>query len=230
MKLTGKEDASLCIEENGKPYLTFSQLNWNQLLNIMIIDRIYNELQENNNIKKFVTRYITIDKMKISSKSVVNVKFKVILKENIPCMKNCKYDAVNKFLEVKDFYNYIIELFEFYAYELDTDMNNIQLELVNLEYVKGKPLIRLDISCADNDYFNDYIDTIKKYSTDDIYIKKIEYGYCAEIYVESLDFLLQFVEDIKSLNASEDATHDGFIFTMIEKGYYRIEIYNGWRE
>lgn len=230
MKLTGKENASLCIEENEKPYITISQLNWNQLLNNVIADRIYNELQKNNNIKKFITRYIMINKMKISNKSIVSVKFEVRLNENIVGMRKYKYDAVNETLEVKNFYNYIIELFEFYAYELDTDINNIHIELINIDIVNGKPLTRIKISCADSDYFNDYIDTIGKYSMDDISIRKIDYGYCAEIYVESLDFLLQFVEDIKLLNASKDATHDGFIFTMIEKGYYGIEIYNGWRE
>ena len=64
MKLTGKENASLCIEENGKPYLSISQLNWKQLLNTVIIDKICSELKNNNAIKKFVTRYIMIDKMK----------------------------------------------------------------------------------------------------------------------------------------------------------------------
>ena len=108
----------------------------------------------------------------------------------------------------------------------------IKLELVELEITEGKPLIRIKVVCADGDYFKDYIDTIKKYSIDDISIGKSEdcYGYYTDIYVESLDFLLQFVKDIKTLNASEDATHDGLIFTIIEEGYYCIEIYNGWRE
>ncbi len=230
MKLTGKENAILCIEENGKPYLTISQLNWNQLLNTVIIDKICSELKSNNAIKKFVTRYIMIDKMKILNKSILSVKFEVSLKKNIADIENYKYNAINGYLKVKDFYNYIIGLFEFYSYELDTDIDNIQLELVELEIIDGKPLTRINICCSDSDYFNDYIDTIKKYSMDDISIMKIPFGYSTDIYVESLDFLLDFVEDIKSLNSSNDATHDGFIFTMIEKGYYGIEIYNGWRE
>ena len=68
---------------------------------------------------------------------------------------------------------------------------------------------------------------------DDIEIRKNEngYGYCTDLYIESLDFLLDFVEDIKKLNSSkEPGQHNGFIFSMIEKGYYSIEIYNGWIE
>ena len=164
MKLTGKENAILCIEENGKPYLTISQLNWNQLLNTVIIDKICSELKSNNAIKKFVTRYIMIDKMKILNKSILSVKFEVSLKKNIADIENYKYNAINGYLKVKDFYNYIIGLFEFYSYELDTDIDNIQLELVELEIIDGKPLTRINICCSDSDYFNDYIDTIKKFN------------------------------------------------------------------
>lgn len=233
MQIIGKEDASLCLEENSKPCLTISQLNWHQLLNDVIVNRIFKELQESNIIKKYDTRYITINKTKIPNKSIVSAKFKASIKEGISGIENYKYDVISKDVEVKNFYNHIVELFEFYAHELDTDINNIELELIDLEIIQGKPLTRIKIFCADDDYFNDYIETIKKYSMDDIEIRKNEngYGYCTDLYIESLDFLLDFVEDIKKLNSSkEPGQHNGFIFSMIEKGYYSIEIYNGWIE
>lgn len=233
MKITGKEKASLTIEKNDKPELTICQLNWGQLLNNVIVSKIFSELQKNGNIKKCDTRDIMINDMKLSKKNKISVKFKASLKIKIPGIKNNKYEARKDSLQIKDFYNYIVELFEDYAYELDTDIDNIKLELVELEIIEGKPLTKLRICCSDSDYFNDYIDTIKKYSMDDIEIKKNEgeYGYHANIYVESLDFLLEFVEDIKKLNSSnEPETHNGFIFSMIDKGYYNIEIYNGWIE
>ena len=232
MKLTGKEDAGLCIEENGKPYLTICQLNWHQLLNDVIIDRICNELQKNNNIQKYITRYITINNKKISKNSILKLKVQASLKEGLPGMKNNKYDSTNNSLKVQDFYNYIIGLFEFYACELDTYINNIKLELVELEIIDEKPLTKIRICCADSEYFEDYIGIIEKYSIYEISINRSENccDYFADIYVESLDFLLQFIEDIKPLHPSDFGDYEGFIFTMIEKGYYCIEIYNGYRE
>ena len=232
MKLTGEEDVTLCIEKDGKPYFTISQLNLDQLLNDVIVDRIDNELHKKDNIQRFDTRYIIINNRKVFKDSIIRVKVRASVKEDLPEMKNKKYNSIRNSLRVQNFYNFIIGEFEYYSCEFDTDINNIKLELLELEIVEEKPLIRIKICCSDGEYFNDYIDTIKKYSIDDINIRKNEnsYGYFADIYVESLNFLLQFVEDIKPLNASKDATHNGFIFTMIEKGYYCIEIYNGWIE
>lgn len=232
MKLTGKEHARLCIEENGKPYLTICQLNLYQLLNKVIVDRISSELQKNDCIQRFVTRYMTINDIKLSKDSTVRLKVKASLKEGLPDIRNNRYDSTNNSLKIRDFYNYIIELFEFYAHELDTDINNIKIELVALEIVEEKPLTRIKMCCTDSEYFKDYIDIIQKYSINEISIEHSEecYGYFTDIYVESLDFLLQFVEDIKPLHPSFFGDYDGIIFTIIEKGYYCIEIYNGYRE
>lgn len=136
MKLTGKEMASLCVEENGKPRFTICQLNWYQLLNNFIVQKIWAELQKNDRIERFVTQYITIDNIKISKESKVKVIFQASLKKEIPGFINNKYNAIHNELEIKDFYNHIIDLFDDYACELDTDINNINLELVELEILK----------------------------------------------------------------------------------------------
>lgn len=230
MKLTGKEKASLCIEENGKPYLTICQLNWNQLLNNVIVNRIDNELHKKNNIQRFDTRYIAINNRKLLKDSIIRVKVRASVKEDLPEMRNKKYNSTKNSLKVQNFYNFIIREFEYYSCELDTDINNIKLELVELEIVEEKPLIRIKIGCTNSEYFRDYINIIQKYSIDEISINHNENSCFINICVKSLDFLLQFIEDIKPLHPSAFGEYEGFIFTMIEKGYYSIEIYNGYRE
>ena len=38
---------------------------------------------------------------------------------------------------LKDFYNTIVDLFETYAYEMDTEIDNIHIDIVEIEIVKG---------------------------------------------------------------------------------------------
>ena len=40
--------------------------------------------------------------------------------------------------DISEFYNYVIELFEFYAYELDTVIDNIKIELKELKILNEK--------------------------------------------------------------------------------------------
>jgi len=133
MKLTGKEMVSLYTEKDGEQNFTISQLNLNQLLNIFILDRMCQQLIKNKNDEKLVTGYLTINDMKISKGTKVSVKFRVSLKKSIPFLKNTKYIAINHDLDISEFYNYVVELFDFYAYELDTVIDNIKLELIELE-------------------------------------------------------------------------------------------------
>lgn len=135
MKLTGKEMVSLYNEKDGERYFTISQLNLNQLLNFFILDRMCAQL-EKNEPEKLVTGYLTINDLKISKGTKVFVKFQVSLKETIPGLENTKYDAVNPNLDISEFYNHVVELYDFYAYELDTVIDNIRVELIELEILK----------------------------------------------------------------------------------------------
>ena len=135
MKLTGKEWVSLYAEKDGERYFTISQLNLNQLINNFILDRMCQELIKNKT-EKLVTGYLTIDDMKISKGTKVSVKFRVSLKKGIPFLKNIKYIAINQNLDISEFYNYVVELFDFFACELDTVIDNIKLELIELEQMK----------------------------------------------------------------------------------------------
>ena len=132
MKLTGKESVSLYTEKDGERNFTICALNLDQLLNIFILDRMCLNLIKNKT-EKLVTGYLTINDMKISKGTKVSVKFRVSLKKSIPLLKNTKYIATCPRLDISEFYNHVIELFDFYAYELDTVIDNIKIELIEIE-------------------------------------------------------------------------------------------------
>ena len=138
MKLTGKEKVSLYTEKDGKRNFTISQLNLDQLINDFILDRMCQQLIKNKNNEKLVTGYLTIDDTKISKGTKVSLKFQISLKKNIPFFKKIEYIAIFDKSDIAEFYNYVIELFDFYAYELDTVIDNIKLELIELEIIDDK--------------------------------------------------------------------------------------------
>lgn len=139
MKLTGKEKVSLYTEKDEERNFTISQLNLEQLLNIFILDRMCLELVKGK-IEKLVTGYLTINDIKISKGTKVYVKFQVSLKETIAELENTKFTAVQDELDISEFYNHVVELFEFYAYELDTVIDNIKLELMELNIIDNQKL------------------------------------------------------------------------------------------
>lgn len=140
MKLTGKEKVSLYTEKDGKRNFTISQLNLDQLINDFILDRMCQQLIKNKNNEELVTGYLTIDDTKISKGTKVSLKFQISLKKNIPFFKKIEYIAIFDKSDIAEFYNYVIELFDFYAYELDTVIDNIKLELIELEIIDDKEL------------------------------------------------------------------------------------------
>lgn len=134
MNLTGNELASLHAKrEEDRWEFTICQLNLNQIINIFILDRINMELKKGLKNRKLTTEDITIGDLTISKGTKVKAKFSVSMKETIPILKNKVYNAYSNSLDIEDFYNHIVELFDFYAYELDTEIDNIRIELKELE-------------------------------------------------------------------------------------------------
>ena len=104
MILTGKEDASLCVEENGKALFTICQLNWYQLLNDFLCEKIWDESKNKNQIERYDTRYITIDNLKLPNDALIKLKFQIFTKATPKTIVKDKYETSCK---VKDFYNHI---------------------------------------------------------------------------------------------------------------------------
>ena len=138
MRLTGKEKVSLYAEQNKKSNFIASELELKQLINGFILDRLCQQLIRNKDNGKIVTEYLSINDMKILKGTKVSLKFQVSLKKNEPFFKKVKYSTMYDKADISEFYNYVIELFEFYAYELDTVIDNIKIELKELKILNEK--------------------------------------------------------------------------------------------
>ena len=138
MRLTGKEKVSLYAEQNEKSNFIASELELKQLINGFILDRLCHQLIRNKDNGKIVTEYLSINDMKILKGTKVSLKFQVSLKKNEPFFKKVKYSTMYDKADISEFYNYVIELFEFYAYELDTVIDNIKIELKELKILNEK--------------------------------------------------------------------------------------------
>ena len=138
MRLTGKEKVRLYAEQDGKNNFIASELELKQLINGFILDRLCQQLIRNKDNGKIVTEYLSINDMKILKGTKVSLKFQVSLKKNEPFFKKVKYSTMYDKADISEFYNYVIELFEFYAYELDTVIDNIKIELKELKILNEK--------------------------------------------------------------------------------------------
>ena len=138
MRLTGKEKVSLYAEQNEKSNFIASELELKQLINGFILDRLCQQLIRNKDNGKIVTEYLSINDMKILKGTKVSLKFQVSLKKNEPFFKKVKYSTMYDKADISEFYNYVIELFEFYAYELDTVIDYIKIELKELKILNEK--------------------------------------------------------------------------------------------
>lgn len=136
MKFTGKEWSSIQVEENNKPEFCWCNITLYHLLNTGIKSIIIGNLKEYGDIKKYLTDFVTINDLKISKGTKVNIRFLISLVEDNYNLYPEKLSAYLVNIDVADIYNNIISLFEDYAYELDTDIDNIIIELTELEEEK----------------------------------------------------------------------------------------------
>lgn len=132
MSYTGKEWSSIQLEENGKPQFCWCNITLFHLLNTGIKNMIISYLKKDEEIKKYTTDFITINDLKLSKGTKVNVKFLISLKEDYYNLYPKKLLAELINIDVMDIFNEIIDLFDNYSYELDTDIDNIIIELTEI--------------------------------------------------------------------------------------------------
>lgn len=136
MKYTGKEKSSIQVEENGNPKFCLCNITLYHLLNNGIRGIITGNLKNYEEIKKYLTQFITIGDLKLSKGTKINIKFLVSLEEDNYNLYPEKFTAYLTNTDVIDIYNNIIDLFDDYAYDLDTDIDNVIIELTELEVLK----------------------------------------------------------------------------------------------
>lgn len=136
MNFTGEEWSSAQVEENGKPSFCLCHITLYHLLNTGIKSIITCNLKKYGDIKRYSTDFVTINDLKISKGTKVNIRFQISLQEDNYNLYPEKLTAYINNIDVADIYNNIVSLFEDYAYELDTDIDNIIIELTELEVSK----------------------------------------------------------------------------------------------
>ena len=137
MKCNGTELASLQIEKNNKPICKFCSTTLNILLNDGIRNNLINHLKVNGKREKFTTQFLTINNMKLEKGTKVYIKFLISLEEDYYNIYKDKFKVYIEELDIKEFYNYIVELYEEYAYELDTEVDNIKIKLIEIKVKEG---------------------------------------------------------------------------------------------
>ncbi len=137
MICNGRELASLQIEKDNKPICKFCSTTLNILLNDGIRNNIINHLKVNSKIEKFTTQFLTINDIKMEKGTKVYIKFLISLQEDYYNIYKDKFKAYAEKLDIKEFYNYVVDLYEDYAYELDTDIDNIKIELTEIKVLEG---------------------------------------------------------------------------------------------
>lgn len=133
MIFDGNTRMSICYEDEfGK--ITIENYKLNEIVKY-IVAQSFTDIQIGNNYKNKIAKYIIINEKKYNLKTDISIELEIsLLSVPIVCSGyfTQKYKS-KKDIEIKDFYNYIVELIEYYAYELDTDFNNIKIEVKKIE-------------------------------------------------------------------------------------------------
>ena len=82
MKFTGKEWSSIQVKEYNKPKFCWCHITLYHLLNTGIKSIITGNLKKYGDIKKYPTDHITINDLKLSKGTKVNIRFLVSLEED----------------------------------------------------------------------------------------------------------------------------------------------------
>lgn len=133
MTFDGKTRISICYEDDfGK--ITIENYKLDEIVKY-ISAQSFADIQLDNNYKNKKTKYIIVDGKKYNLKTDISIEVEISLL-CVPLVCNGyftqKYNS-KKVIQISEFYNYIAELVEYYAYELDTDINNIKLDVKELK-------------------------------------------------------------------------------------------------
>lgn len=100
------------------------------------IEKIDSSIKNTGEIEREYTKNLFIDGKHYNNHATVKIKLKVSLR-NYPdrVWFNKKYE-INEQCTVEQIYNVIADITEFYAYELDTDADNIKISVMQFEIVE----------------------------------------------------------------------------------------------
>lgn len=152
MELTGKENARLCLETNNKEEWTNSRYTLEELFENDILGSIVAPLKINDKISEKEVKSFSIGDTIMDKRTRINAKFRASLKYNtdkkIP--EDFDFECVCTYLDISDFYNFIVDLYIDYAEAFNTSVTNIRLKMIEID-------IRLPVSFTNKGFINSNI-------------------------------------------------------------------------
>lgn len=150
MKLTGKENARLCIETSNEEEWTNSLYTIEELFNSYILGSIVSQLKSNDNIKEKYIKYLSIGNTILDKRCRINAKFRASLKfpKNIKDSKD--FECICTYLDISDFYNFIVDLYIDYSKIFNTTITDIEIKMIEIE-------VKYPLSFTDKGFINTQI-------------------------------------------------------------------------
>lgn len=128
MKIYGNKEVSVLFEdEHGK--ILIKNYCLNEIINYIALHSFV-DLQFDKGNRQLNTKYIIADNMQCNAN--FNIKMNLTLTPYSSPIRE-EYNVIVKDTKLNEFHNTITTIAEEYAYELDTDINNIKIILNELE-------------------------------------------------------------------------------------------------
>ena len=147
MKLTGKEKARLCIERDNEEEWTNEQYTINQLFDSYILGSIAAPIKNNDKIKPKKVKYFSIGNTRMDKRTRINAKFRASLKYPRNEKEDFDYECVGNYLDINDFYNFVVDLYVDYTKAFNTTITDIKLKMIEIE-------IRNPLAFTDKGFIN----------------------------------------------------------------------------
>ena len=147
MKLTGKEKARLCIETDNKEDWTNKNFTIKELLDSYILGTIAAPIKNKDKVQEKVVKYFSIDNTIMEKRTRINAKFRASLKYKKNEKESIEFECVCTYLDITDFYNFIVDLYVDYAETFNTTISNINLKMIEID-------IRFPLAFTDKGFIN----------------------------------------------------------------------------
>lgn len=157
MKLTGKEKARLCIEIDNEEEWTNKQYTIKELLDSYILGTIAAPIKNNDKVQEKIVKYFFIDNTIMGKRTRINAKFRASLKYPKNEKESIEFECVCTYLDISDFYNFIVDLYVDYAEAFNTTITDINLTIIEIE-------IRNPLAFTDKGFINSKI--LNQYNLD----------------------------------------------------------------
>ena len=156
MELTGKENARLCIEKNNKEEWTNSRYTLEELFENDILGSIAMSFKINDKISEKEVKFFSIGDTIMDKRTRINAKFRASLRYN-PDKKiseDSDFECVCTYLDINDFYNFIVDLYIDYAKTFNTSITNIRLKMIEIDIIP--PVSFTDKGFINSNILNQY--------------------------------------------------------------------------